>query len=66
MQPFYPCRSVPARHLTTSERVDPSHTELFENPPTPGLILREIGVIVLACLGFALAAELLVRVVGTY
>ena len=66
MQPFYPARSVAARHLTTSERADPRHAELREDPPSLGDVLREIGVILLACLGLALAAELLVRTLGVH
>jgi hypothetical protein len=66
MQPFYPGRSVPARHLTTSERADPRHAALLEDPPTVGMILREIAMILLVCLGLALAAELLVRTLGVH
>ena len=66
MQPFYPGRSISARHLTTSERVDPRHSGLPEDPPSLGDVLREIGVILLACLGLALAAEVLLRTLGSH
>jgi hypothetical protein len=66
MQPFYPARSAPVRHPTAPEGVDPRHSELVEDPPSPGMILREIGVILLVCLGFGLAAELLVRTLGVH
>ena len=61
VQPFHAVTRSLAR-----DRIDQSGERPSETPPTPGIIAREAGVIVLACLGLALAAALLLRMLGTH
>jgi len=56
VQPFHAIERPLGR-----DRINRSSEQPIETPPSPGLIARETGVIVLVCLGLALAAELLVR-----
>ena len=64
MQPFRSIHSIEGLSLdspsATGSSVGPSAKEW----PTPGQIAREVAVILIVCLGFGLAAELVVRTFG--
>jgi len=64
MQPFRSIRGFQELPLGRSETSSPSGEPSNKEWPTPGQITREVAVILIVCLGFGLAAELMVRTFG--
>ena len=64
MQPFRSTHGLQEWSLDFSEASRSSVEPSSKAWPTPGQIAREVAVILIACLGFGLAAELLVRTFG--
>lgn len=58
--------SYPVQDPLKPEQCEAEHLERPENHPTEWEVLREIGLILLVCLGLAGAADLLVRAVGAH
>lgn len=62
MQPFISRRTSVAE--ASNVRAERQHTEPSPQAPTFGEVMNEMGLILLACLGVALAAAVLVNVLG--
>jgi len=64
MQPFRSIRGLQEWSLDSSEASRSGVEASSKAWPTPGQIAREVAVILIVCLGFGLAAELLVTTFG--